>query len=155
MSSRHDHRRRDRSWERDERDRERERAGYRGGRRSRSRSPPRRGERDRRAPGMYPPTPCTLVSNVISVHAQIAGTTMRAIGMTIAETGEMTNETTGGKTDGEMTVTGRIMTGTGGATYHRLGEMWTETVKGRTGSGTVGLQTVALNLTPRHPLACN
>ncbi|TFK92115.1 DUF1777-domain-containing protein [Polyporus arcularius HHB13444] len=39
MSSRHDYGRS-----------ERERAGYRGGRRSRSRSPPRRGERDRRAP---------------------------------------------------------------------------------------------------------
>ncbi|PIL24048.1 hypothetical protein GSI_13799 [Ganoderma sinense ZZ0214-1] len=46
MSSRHDYRRRDRSWERDERDRDR--GGHRGGRRSRSRSPPRRGERDRR-----------------------------------------------------------------------------------------------------------
>ncbi|TBU35919.1 hypothetical protein BD311DRAFT_860377 [Dichomitus squalens] len=46
MSSHHDYKRRDRSWERDERDRAR--GGYRGGRRSRSRSPPRRGERDRR-----------------------------------------------------------------------------------------------------------
>ncbi|KAI0709302.1 hypothetical protein C8Q76DRAFT_786104 [Earliella scabrosa] len=50
MSSRYDHRRRG-EWERDERDRDRDRPGYRGGRRSRSRSPPRRGERDRRAPG--------------------------------------------------------------------------------------------------------
>ncbi|GBE81923.1 hypothetical protein BKA93DRAFT_514389 [Sparassis latifolia] len=54
MSSRHDYRRRDRSWERDDRDRYRERARdrdrgrYRDApvpRRSRSRSPPRRGDR--------------------------------------------------------------------------------------------------------------
>ncbi|KAI0665205.1 hypothetical protein C8Q70DRAFT_942818 [Cubamyces menziesii] len=52
MSSRHDYRRRDRSWDREDRDRDRERYGPRGAapRRSRSRSPPRRGERDRRGP---------------------------------------------------------------------------------------------------------
>ncbi|OCH94956.1 hypothetical protein OBBRIDRAFT_816825 [Obba rivulosa] len=49
MSSRHDYRRRDRSWERDERDRDRDRHRHRDGprRSSRSRSP-RRGDRDRR-----------------------------------------------------------------------------------------------------------
>ena len=62
MSSRHDYRRRDRSWERDERDRDR--GGHRGGRRSRSRSPLRRVDRDRRSvPGALPPPPIRAFCN--------------------------------------------------------------------------------------------
>ncbi len=61
MSSRHDYKRGDRSWERGERNRDR--GGHRGGRRSRSRSPPRRSERDRRGgPGASPLTPICLLS---------------------------------------------------------------------------------------------
>ena len=61
MSSRHDHRRRDRSWERDDRDkgrdRDRDRGRYsrrRSHSRSRSRSPRRTGTDSSRRPGMCP-----------------------------------------------------------------------------------------------------
>ena len=130
MSSRHDYRRRERSWERDDRDkdrdrdRDRDRYSRRRSSRSRSRSPPRRGGTESRRSGMRhqpirPFIPRTKIV-IYSFFLMQTGVTMEGTGKTTGETRiraspvAAMNETDGMPAGETERKTGAGMTGTGG-----------------------------------------